>query len=85
VFVWGFGVLLVSCVCVGGDVLCRCVCVCVTCGSFYLHQYLLYMLTLWFCYGADARIYPTRWALAHLLYLLTLVGSVNPNLTEGTY
>jgi len=33
VFVWGFGVLFVSCVCVGvgGAVLCRCVCVCV-CG-----------------------------------------------------
>ena len=33
VFVWGFGVLFLSCVCVcvgiGGVVLCRCVCVCV--------------------------------------------------------
>jgi len=33
VFVWGFGVLFLSCVCVcvgvGGAVLCRCVCVCV--------------------------------------------------------
>jgi len=31
VFVWGFGVLFLSCVCVGvgGGVLCRCVCVCV--------------------------------------------------------
>jgi len=43
VFVWGFGVLLLSwvcvrvCVCVGvgGVVLCRCVCVCVICWSFY--------------------------------------------------
>ena len=26
VFVWGFGVLFLSCVCVGGVVLCRCVC-----------------------------------------------------------
>jgi len=27
VFVWGFGRLFLSCVCVGGVVLCRCVCV----------------------------------------------------------
>jgi len=33
VFVWGFGVLFLSCVCVGvgGVVHCRCVCVCATC------------------------------------------------------
>jgi len=33
VFVWGLGVLFLSCVCVGvgGVVLCWCVCVCVTC------------------------------------------------------
>jgi len=38
VFVWGFGVLFLSCVCVGvgGIVLCRCVCVSVTCWSFYV-------------------------------------------------
>jgi len=33
--VWGFGVLCLSCVCVGGVVLWRCLCVCVTCRSFY--------------------------------------------------
>jgi len=31
VLVWAFGALFLSCLCVGGIVLCRCVCVCTTC------------------------------------------------------
>jgi len=67
VFVWGVGVLFLSCVCVGvgGVVLCRCVCVCVLliCSQalipFLIHRHWGRRTRLWLWSGLTLPLSPT--------------------------